>query len=359
MTKFDDGTVYEVSSMFDDPAPSRTAIALAPIVTSHTEIAISTPLSVSDRDIDSIGEDSVSGMSSISQKMMSSVKASDADVLGSKLNELVVTAKGLDPTKMSKGLVSKVMGFFTNAKESMISQYNTVEAQMDRLMAELDKTVSLHKARYDDFEQLYQENYRYHQGLESDVEKAEGYVVALKSQLESLGASDDAFAAQNIADCKDRIERLEKIVDDLKRAMLLSKMAAPKIRLLESNGRALVSKFNNIQMVTVPAWKQAFTLYLMQLEQKKAAELANSIDDATDEAINASANLLRQGTVEIAKAKQRSVVSIETLQNVQAQLLGSFDDVEKINEEAKQGRAEAAKIMDSMEAELIQRFSKK
>src|SRR5690606_29108009 len=106
-------------------------------------------------------------------------------------------------------------------------------------------------------------------------------------------AVSDSFGAQRLADHQRLIDRLTKRVDDLRRAMLLAKQSGPQIRISQDNARALVQKFGDIKVVTLPAWKNVFAQYVLQLEQKKTVELLGMVDNATDEALRRGADLLR------------------------------------------------------------------
>lgn len=313
---------------------------------------------VNEDEIARLGEQATSGLSQLPSKIMGSVRAADADAFGAELNQLVVVAKGLDPKSMQgKGLVSRALSFMTSTKERLLSQYNSVEKQMDALVVELEKKAEHHRARVGDLEQLYTANVTYHQSLEQAATHGEQLAAQLREAIAQYGAPSDAFDAQRVAEAQRAAERIEKRVDDLKRAMLLAKQTAPQIRLMQDNARALVQKFGDVKTVTLPAWKNTFTLYIAQLEQKKAVELINAVDDATDAALRQGADMLRENTEAIARARARSVVGIDTLEHVQRQLLGAIDDAQRIDEEARAARKAAEPKLLAMEQELISRFA--
>lgn len=355
-TLFDDATTVAVT-----PTLSVVNAQAQPLVPVAIPTRTTALVTVTDDQIDSLGDKYATQLSSASTKMLSSVRASDADAFGVTLNQLVATAKGMDPSGYKKGgILSRVTHLFGSVKDKMLAQYDTVEKRMDALISELDKSAAKQAARIHDFEDMFTANRASHEGLEQAIAQGQQLVTALNSQLElqKSVANPDAFTAQQVADTANRIHRLEKKVDDLTRATLLAKQAAPEIRLLQENARTLVDKFSNTKKVTIPAWKQAFTLYLMQLEQKAGAALATTIDDATNAAFNMQADLLRQNTTEIAKAKERSLVDLSTLEHVQEQLLGSFDDMQKIQDEGRQARKDAEPKLKALEQQLIDRFTK-
>lgn len=345
-----------------NPVVIGSANNLVPPVNTQQVVPVSNvqPLTtIDDNAIDSLGDQSRMQLSALSGKMLGSVRASDMDAFGAKLNELVATAKGMNPADLGKGgLLTKITHFFGSAKEKMLAQYETVEKRMDAIVAELNKSIALHAARITDLEAMYNTNYQSHQALEAAAAQGTQIQAQLEAglaQLKAAGATD-SFAAQKISDLAGKIDRLAKHIDDLNRVMLLAKQTAPEIRLLQNNARTLVTKFKDAETLTIPAWKNVFTLYIVQLEQKKGADLATAVDDSTNAAFNAQADMLRSNTQLIAKAGQRSVIDIQTLEHVQQQLLGSFDDLQKITEDGKKARAEAEPKLKALEQELISRF---
>jgi uncharacterized protein YaaN involved in tellurite resistance len=96
---------------------------------------------------------------------------------------------------------------------------------------------------------------------------------------------------------------------------------------------------------------------VLALESKKGAELVNTVYDATDAAFRMQADQLRENTQQIARAQQRSVVTIETLEHMQTQLLGAVDDALKIADEGRKAREAAQPKLRQLEQGLISRFS--
>lgn len=313
---------------------------------------------VREEEIAQLGAIASSGLASVPNKMLQHVRVSDVDGFGTELTKLVGVAKGLDPKGLEgKGLMSRIQNMFSSTKERLLGQYRTAEQQMDELVAQLTKKASQQSARVADLEQLYLENMNYHGQLEQAVAHGATLVERLNAQLAAESAATDSFGAQRLADVQRLISRTEKRMDDLRRAMLLAKQTAPQIRMMQDNARGLVEKFGDIQTVTVPAWKSAFSLYLMHLEQKSAVALATAADDATDAALRQGADMLRQNVGDVARARNRSAISIETLEHVQQQLLGSVDDAQRIEAEGRAARAQAAPRLLELEQELVTRFT--
>ena len=65
-----------------------------------------------------------------------------------------------------------------------------------------------------------------------------------------------------------------------------------------------------------------------------------------------NAEALHQNTVDTAKASERGIVDIETLQHTNQELITAIDEIIQIQEEGKVARAEAEKELARIEQEL-------
>lgn len=350
------------------PAPSLPPL-LNPGLTSSTLPALQPETSaaplvrvdisgIDDKAIETLGGNTGTGIAKVSAKLLGTVRASDADVFGAQLNELIATSKGLDPAKLrSGGLLSRVTNLFGSVKEKMLSQYQVVESRMDTLVSEMTRHANVHKGRIHDFDEMYKGLEIYYQGLDTDVKKGENWIAQLQQAVAQQPAAANAFEAQQATELKRRLERLEKRVDDLRRAMLMATQMVPQIRLSQDNARALTDTFTDIVNVSIPAWRNVFSLYLLQLEAKQSAAVANAAYDATDAAFRAQADMLLENTETVARVKQRSLVSLETAQHVQTQLITAFDKLEQISKEGQQRRKDELPKLQELERELIAKFS--
>ncbi|WP_292040846.1 toxic anion resistance protein [Massilia sp. UBA6681] len=341
-----------------EPAPMPDALpALRPEASAAPIVRVDVS-GIDDKAIEALGGSTGAGVAKVSAKLLGTVRASDADVFGTQLNELIATSKGLDPAKLrSGGLVSRLTNMFGSVKEKMLSQYQVVESRMDTLVTEMTRHANVHRARIQDFDEMYKGLEQYYQGLDADVKKGEEWASRLRQAVAQQAAPANAFEAQQATELKRRLERLEKRIDDLKRAMLMATQMVPQIRLSQDNARALTDTFTDIVNVSIPAWRNVFSLYLLQLEAKQSAAVANAAYDATDAAFRAQADMLLENTETVARAKQRSLVSLETAQHVQTQLVTAFDKLEQISNEGQQRRQAELPKLQELERELIARFS--
>ena len=164
---------------------------------------------------------------------------------------------------------------------------------------------------------------------------------------------------QELNDLENLVSNLDKRVGDLQALQHSALQSLPMIRMIQANNHMLVDKFHTIRELTVPAWKRQFMLALSLNEQQNAVQLADSIDNATNDFLSRNAELLHKNSVETAKANQRLVIDISTLEKVQATLISTVEDVIRIQQEGVRSRHEAEGKLLTMRAELEDRLARR
>jgi len=305
-----------------------------------------------------LGQSSAVKINGYSDEMLQHVRTNDLENMGSNLNEVIGIAKNvkIDTLIGEDNFFAKVISKIRNTKEKILAQFNSVSTQLDRLVKEIDTQQLKLKERSNQLDVVFTHNINEYKELSLSIvfgEVKKNLIGQKISELTTSSNNDPSpFIAQKISDIQDIFNRVEKRIHDLKTLQLLALQTAPMIRMVQSNNISLIEKFDNIKMLTIPAWKKQFTLAITMLEQKKSIKLATKIDDATNDLIRKNADLLRQNTLQVAQSNQRSIIDIETLEHVQSTLISTLQDVASIEEEGKRNRKLADQKMSSMKEEL-------
>ena len=85
-----------------------------------------------------------------------------------------------------------------------------------------------------------------------------------------------------------------------------------------------------------------------------AANAANAVDDLTNRMLREQAAQFHTGVVESAKASQRSIIDIETIDYVNKEITGAVLDYIAIEQKGAQDRKAAVAVIANSERELVQ-----
>ena len=306
------------------------------------------------------GKNIATQTSGYTDELLNLVQNKDLDETGQKLNQVVQVAQQLNTSSILNkkknsgffgGLISKIKG----AKNNIDMHFNTTKEQIDTLVKEIEKSQSGLKARVDTLDRMFH-------GVQSEYKQLGVYIAAgklkqdeIQQEISTLIAqAQDQTTTQRVYDLNHLANNLEKRVSDLQVLQQSAMQTLPMIRIIQSNNLMLVDKFYAIKNITLPAWKNQISLAISLNEQKNSVQLANTIDDATNDLLKRNADLLHQNSVDTAKANQRSVIDIETLEHVQNTLIKTVNDVIQIQKEGMQKRAEATTRLRSLQDNLNQ-----
>ncbi len=306
------------------------------------------------------GKNIATQTSGYTDELLNLVQNKDLDETGQKLNQVVQVAQQLNTSsilnkKKNSGFFGGLMSKIKGAKNNIDMHFNTTKEQIDTLVKEIEKSQSGLKARVDTLDRMFH-------GVQSEYKQLGVYIAAgklkqdeIQQEISTLTAqAQDQTTTQRIYDLNHLANNLEKRVSDLQVLQQSAMQTLPMIRIIQSNNLMLVDKFYAIKNITLPAWKNQISLAISLNEQKNSVQLANTIDDATNDLLKRNADLLHQNSVDTAKANQRSVIDIETLEHVQNTLIKTVNDVIQIQKEGMQKRAEATTRLRSLQDNLNQ-----
>ena len=298
-------------------------------------------------------------MADFSETALDRVRTQDLGEAGDLIASVVTELKSFDADE-EKGL----FGFFKRQADKVTAlkaRYDKAQANVDKIVRALEgHQVTLMKdaAMLD---QLYELNLAYFKeltmyllaGRKRLAQVRDGELRELAEQARATGRTEDAEAAQRLeAACN----RFEKKLSDLDLTRTIALQMAPQIRLVQNNEALMIEKIQTTLVNTIPLWKSQMVLALGLANNEAALRAQAAVTDMTNELLRKNAEKLRQSTVEVARESERGIVEVETLRIANDNLIQTFDEVMRIQEEGRAKRAEAEVEMRKMEAELKEKL---
>ena len=286
---------------------------------------------------------------------LQSVRTKDMGETGQVLTSLLVELKSNGEEK--KSFFGKLFGSAERNFEKMKTQYSTTEANIDRIVKLLEeheeqllKDIVQLDRLYDKNKLYFKEVSMYIEAGKLALEKAKNETLPeLEAKAKETGSVEDAQAAQDYADM---ITRFEKKIYDLELSRTVCLQSAPEIRMVQNSDTIMSEKIRSTIVNVIPMWKTQMVLALNNYHTQKAIEAQQAVTEATNEMLKKNAESLHQNTVDTAKASERGIVDIETLQHTNQELITAIDEIIQIQEDGKVARAEAEKELARIEQEL-------
>ena len=320
-------------------------------------IDASSPLAVA-----SFGAEIGRDVGNLTDGLLGMTRNGDMEDMGDKLGEVVLAAKSFDLKAFDNSwtrapVVGGIVSALFKGKARMMARFGSIEQQVTSLVNDITGIEGRLIQRTETMEQMYA-------AVKEERDLLLIYAHAAELRLPQLGADIEQLAKQGPdPEALEKAARLEasrqtlsKRRDDLIVLHHAALQALPMIRMIQTNNLVLVEKFRTIQTLTLPIWKRAFMMALALQEQKDAAGLSNDIDDATNYFMQQNAEMLKSNAVNIAKANQRMVVDVATLEKVHSDIIQTLSDVRKVHDEGaaerKQALARLRDLRDQMDARI-------
>ena len=291
-----------------------------------------------------------------SDNALAGVRTKDLGETSDMIADLVAELKGFDVTTEEKGF----LGIFKKAGSEVTrlkARYDKAENNIDMITGKLEGHQNQLLKDIIMLDKMYETNLAYFKELtmyimagkkKLETERATT-LPQMKAKAEESGLTHDAQAANDYAAMCDRFE---KKLHDLELTRTISVQMAPQIRLIQNNDALMSEKIQSTINNTIPLWKNQMVLALGLAHSKEALETQRAVTDMTNELLKKNADMLKQGTVDIAQESERGIVDIETIAYTNQQLISTLDEVLRIQDEGRAKRKAAEAELIRIETEL-------
>lgn len=305
------------------------------------------------QDVLTFGAEAQAQIAEFSDGILEKVRTKDSEAIGDLLSSLVAEIKEIDKEAGRKSWFSK---FKKNANKTM-AKYSTVEANVDSIVGQLEERKQELMQDVVTFDAMYQENLDYFKELSVYIAAGNDKIKDLRerqlTEAQTLAAETGLQEdAQKANDLELRISRFEKKVHDLSLTRMVSLQMGPQIRMIQNNDSQLIERIQSSILNTIPLWKSQIVIGLGVSNVQKAVEAQKAVTDMTNQLLKHNSELLKEGTVSVARESERAIIDIETLRITNANLIETIDSVKQVQAEGETARQEASKELCRLEEEL-------
>lgn len=304
------------------------------------------------------------GIAKFSETILSEVRSKDSGEVGELMTDLLVKVNDADIQNFGeKSFLDKLFGGPKKQVERYLAKYQNMETQIDKISAQLETARMSLLKDIGVFDKLYEENISYFKELERYIIAGEEAIDDMRNKTlpdlyQQAESSDQPMAMQVVRDFEENVNRFEKRIFDLKTSKAVALQTAPQIKLIQNNDQLLADKITDSINNTIPLWKSQVVIALGLNRQQEIVKMQKDVSDATNELLKRNSENLKDSTVEIQKEAQRSTIDVETIKEVNQNLIATIRQSVQIQEEASQQRKVAEKELIDVQNELREELSK-
>lgn len=304
------------------------------------------------------GADLQRTLSNQSDSFLGNVRRSNSGEVGELINNLLVELNYVDVEELNqnkfKSFLSKLpfmKGVMTQI-ENLFTKYDKIVNNIDQIAYKVNAGIITSTKDNAVLQTIFESNV-------NAIKQIEELVIVGNLRMEKAGVelAEMEAAAQNfqdyqIADKRDFIARLDRRLADLKVVRLIMMQSLPQIRLVQNNNVSIAEKAQTILTTTLPLWKNQLSLAVAMYRQQQSIEIQQKVSATTEEILRKNAERLGQNSVNVARANEQTIVSVDVLRETTAKLISTLNEVKQIQKQGAEGRRKLDQDLMTLEHEL-------
>lgn len=303
------------------------------------------------------GREEQASIGKFSDSILQGVGTKEVGEAGKLLTEVIGDINGYKVAcdKENTGLLA----FFRKQKskiQTLQTKYKSLAENMDTVVKELQKKDLALGQVSRNFDIMYDENFKMYEFLTMVIFAGEQALQEEKEKLavmqQAAQTSGDLMDAQKASDFNDDIIRFERRLYDLKLTRTMAIQQAPQIRDIQKSADEVSESIKTTIVTAIPLWKSQMAVALGMQAVREGLNAVNAVKNATNAMLIANSQMNKQLALESAKAVERGVVDIETINVVNQNLIDSLSGSYEIAQKAITAREEGAKKLRENEIEL-------
>lgn len=301
------------------------------------------------------GAEAADEISKASDQVLNSMSIEQINDTGVMLKNLAAIMDQFD----IKEIQDEKPGFFGNLKkkiEKILNKYDTMGKEIDKIYVQLKQYENEIEVANTKLDAMYEANLGYYQQLVKYIMAGEQGVKELDAFIEEYQKKvaenpDDGTIRMDLSNLQQMREILDQRVMDLKIAENVALQTVPMLKTMEYSNLNLVRKINSAFIITMPVFKQALAQAIMLKRQKIQADSLAALDEKTNEMLIKNAqNTVAQSKM-VASMSATSSIKVETLQQTWQTIVNGIDEVQAIQDQAREKRKTDAVALEQIKAE--------
>lgn len=301
------------------------------------------------------GSNIINKRADITNSILEKYKNKDIGEIGEIVGNLVTELRSYDIDQNEKGL----MRFFKRTKnkiEGIRTQYEkankSVKVVSDKLEGEIITLLNdinlLDKIYVNNLEKFKEHTVYIIAGKQKLEEVRNTKLLDLKLKAEESNLPEDAEEYKQL---EDRCNNFEKYLHNLIISRMLCLLSLPRIKGIQNSNEILVDKIRQTIQFVMPLWKDSIAEAIISENTRKALDLQNQVDNATNMMLRKIVDQTKVIQIETAKASQRGIVDKDTIKYIFEKTAETMQECREIIQSGKEEMYNTEKELSDMESE--------
>jgi uncharacterized protein YaaN involved in tellurite resistance len=293
-----------------------------------------------------------------SDSFLGNVRRSNSGEVGGLINDLLVELNYVDVEELNgnrvKSFLSKLpfMKKVMTQVENLFAKYDKIINNIEQISYKVNAGIITSTKDNAVLQTIFESNVNSIKQIEELVIAGNIRMERAAVELAQMEAAPQNFQDYQIADKRDFIARLDRRMADLKVVRVIMMQSLPQIRLVQNNNVSIAEKAQTILTTTLPVWKNQLSLAVAMYRQQQNIEIQQKVSSTTEEILRKNAERLGQNSVNVARANEQTIVSVETLRETTSMLINTLNEVKQIQKQGADNRRKLDQDLQTLEHEL-------
>jgi uncharacterized protein YaaN involved in tellurite resistance len=223
--------------------------------------------------------------------------------------------------------------------ENVINKYDNIRSNVDKIANKIRESGIIAKRDNNTLQLVFDNNVEYIKTIRELIIAAKLKDEELKAKIQDMVEHPDKYEAIEVHDARNFQNELEKRIANMEVTETIFNQNLFQIRAIQSNNHSLANTATEMVNNVIPIWKNQLTLSVVMNNQRNNIEAQKKVSETTNKILVENAKIMKQNSIEVAKASEQTVVSLDTLQQTTKSLIDTIAEVKKIQEDGKKMRA--------------------
>ncbi|WP_185155144.1 toxic anion resistance protein [Chryseobacterium sp. c4a] len=293
-----------------------------------------------------------------SDSFLGNVRRSNSGEVGGLINDLLVELNYVDVEELNtnkvKSFLSKLpfMKKVITQVENLFTKYDKIINNIEQISYKVNAGIITSTKDNAVLQTIFESNVNSIKQIEELVIAGNIRMERAAVELAQMETAPQNFQDYQIADKRDFIARLDRRMADLKVVRVIMMQSLPQIRLVQNNNVSIAEKAQTILTTTLPLWKNQLSLAVAMYRQQQSIEIQQKVSSTTEEILRKNAERLGQNSVNVARANEQTIVSVETLRETTSMLINTLNEVKQIQKQGADNRRKLDQDLQTLEHEL-------
>lgn len=293
-----------------------------------------------------------------SDSFLGNVRRSNSGEVGGLINDLLVELNYVDVEELNgnkvKSFLSKLpfMKKVMTQVENLFAKYDKIINNIEQISYKVNAGIITSTKDNAVLQTIFESNVNSIKQIEELVIAGNIRMERAAGELAQMEANPQIYQDYQLADKRDFIARLDRRMADLKVVRVIMMQSLPQIRLVQNNNVSIAEKAQTILTTTLPVWKNQLSLAVAMYRQQQNIEIQQKVSSTTEEILRKNAERLGQNSVNVARANEQTIVSVETLRETTSMLINTLNEVKQIQKQGADNRRKLDQDLQTLEHEL-------